>query len=84
MLSSFRHRGINVIHVDDQLTPTEEFSNLITLINNSITENEYIEVDDCVHTYDIDINDSTNIFMPTLNEVEIGEEKDEIQDKGAL
>jgi len=75
--SGFRHRGIKVTDVDDQFTPTEELGNLIKLIDNNTTENEHISLDDCVETYDTDINDSTN--MSTLNEVE--SEEDETQDQ---
>lgn len=44
----FKHRGINVTDVADKFTPTEELTNLIKLINNNITDNECISLDDCV------------------------------------
>jgi hypothetical protein len=44
----FRHRDNNVTDVDDLLTPIEELGNLIKVIDNKITENDYITLDDCI------------------------------------
>ncbi|XP_025208664.1 tigger transposable element-derived protein 6-like [Melanaphis sacchari] len=80
--SGFRHRNNNVTDVDDLLTPIEELGNLIKVIDNTITENDYITLDDCVETYDADIeNSSDTTSMSTQNEEESDEENDGSEDQ---
>jgi len=67
--SGFRHRDNNVTDVDDLLTQVEELGNLIKVIDDTITENDYITLDDCVETYDADIEISSDTTsMSTQNE----------------
>lgn len=80
--SGFRHRDNNVTDVDDLLTPIDELGNLIKVIDNKITENDYITLDDCVEIYDTNIenpSDSTNVS--TQNEEESDEENDGSEDQ---
>lgn len=80
--SGFRHRNNNVTDVDDLLTPIEELGNLIKVIDNTITENDYITLDDCVETYDADIeNSSDTTSMSTQNKEESDEENDGSEDQ---
>ncbi|KAL4104528.1 hypothetical protein QTP88_019823 [Uroleucon formosanum] len=80
--SGFRHRDNNVKDDDDLLTPIEELGNLIKVIDNTITENDYITLDDCVETYDADIeNSSDTTSMSTQNEEESDEENDGSEDQ---
>jgi hypothetical protein len=80
--SGFRHRDNNVADVDNLLALIEELGNLIKVIDNTITENDYITQDDCVKTYDADIeNPSDSTGMSTQNEEESDEENDGSEDK---
>ena len=74
--SGFRHRDNNVTDVDDLFTSIEELDNLIKVIDNKITENDYVTLDDCVETYDTDIeNPSDSTSMSTQNEEESDKKK---------
>ena len=80
--SGFRHCDVNVTDVDDLLTPIEELGNLIKVIDNKITENDYITLNDCVETYDTDIeNPSDSTSMSIQNEEESDEENDGSEDQ---
>jgi len=71
----FRHHDNNVTDVDDLLTPIEELGNLIKVIDNKITDNNYITMYDCEETYDIDIENPSD-SMSTQNEEESDEENE--------
>ncbi|VVC35802.1 Hypothetical protein CINCED_3A006689 [Cinara cedri] len=60
----------------------QELGNLIKVIDNTITETDYITLDDCVETYDADIeNSSDTTSISTQNEEESDEENDGSEDQ---
>lgn len=79
--SGFKHNSNNVTDINDPLSPIE-LGNLIKTVDNNITENNYIALNDCVQTYYTDIeNPSNSMSLSTLNVIESGEENDGSKDQ---